>query len=76
MEIGHVWDAAGSLNVSPRSVSGLYANWAGVLAAAVVMLVTGVRLRLLSLPEWKTRCGACGRLHRPGGTPCPCSKPH
>jgi len=54
-------------------VTGAYASWCAALVVAVGMLVLGVRLNMLSLPEWKSRCGACGRLHR-RGTTCPCSK--
>ena len=54
-------------------MSAHYASWFPTVAAAVVMLFLGMRTRLLSPPELKLRCGACGRLVRRGRT-CPCTR--
>jgi hypothetical protein len=43
-------------------VSGQYPSWVGALAASVTMIFLGVRTRMLSLPEIRSRCSACGRL--------------
>jgi hypothetical protein len=43
-------------------MSGQYPSWAGALAASVTMIFLGVRTRMLSLPEIRARCPACGRL--------------
>lgn len=50
-----------------------YPGWLGALAAGVMMIYLGLQLKMLSLPEVKVRCGACGRLvwrHRT----CRCTK--
>jgi hypothetical protein len=44
-----------------------------MLSVGLVMLLVGVRLNMLSLPEIVTRCGACGRLLRRGSV-CPCAR--
>jgi hypothetical protein len=43
-------------------MSGQYPSWVGALAASVTMIFLGVRTRMLSLPEIRSRCPACGRL--------------
>jgi hypothetical protein len=45
-----------------------------MLGVALVMLVVGVRLNLLTLPEVTRRCGACGRITRRGSV-CRCARP-
>jgi hypothetical protein len=54
-------------------MSGAYASWSTALLVGLAMLVIGIRLDLLSLPEISTRCGACGRLRR-GRATCPCTR--
>jgi len=49
------------------------ASWFPAVAASAVMLFLGMRLRLLSPPELRVRCGACGRLVLRRST-CPCSR--
>jgi hypothetical protein len=45
-----------------------------MLVVALAMLVLGVKLNVLSLPEMATRrCGACGRLLRRRSV-CPCAR--
>lgn len=55
-------------------MSGAYSTWSSMLGVALVMLLVGVRLNVLSLPEVIRRCGACGRLVR-RGTVCRCARP-
>ena len=54
-------------------MSGSLSAWSTMLSVGLVMLLVGVRLNLLSLPEITTRCGACGRLLRRGSV-CPCAR--
>jgi hypothetical protein len=54
-------------------VSSGLAGWFPAVAASVVMLSLGIRLRMLAPPEHRVRCGACGRLVLRRGT-CPCSR--
>jgi hypothetical protein len=54
-------------------MSGSYSTWSTMLGVGLVMLLVGVRLNMLSLPEITSRCGACGRLLRRGAV-CPCAR--
>ncbi|HXF98491.1 MAG TPA: hypothetical protein VNJ46_07765 [Gaiellaceae bacterium] len=55
-------------------MSAVSSAWVVALAATLAMVFLGTRLGMLSLPEPKVRCVACGRLHR-RRRPCPCSEP-
>jgi hypothetical protein len=54
-------------------VTGQYPSWLVSLAASATMICLGVRLRLLMVPELKTRCPACGKLVWRGRT-CSCTR--
>jgi hypothetical protein len=47
-------------------------SWFAAVSAGVTMFFLGVRMRMLALPELRTRCSACGRLVWRGRT-CPCA---
>jgi hypothetical protein len=47
--------------------------WFIGLASAGVMLSYGIQAGMLTRPRLPRRCGACGRLVRPGAV-CPCSQ--
>lgn len=51
-----------------------YAAWSQMLGVALVMLLFGVRLNLLTLPQVTRRCGACGRITRRSSV-CRCARP-
>lgn len=50
-----------------------YPAWLVGLAASASMVVLGVRMRMLAVPELKTRCPACRRLVWRGRT-CACAR--
>jgi hypothetical protein len=54
-------------------MTGQYPSWAIALAASGALIVLGVRLRMLAVPELKTRCAACHRLIWRGRA-CPCTR--
>jgi hypothetical protein len=54
-------------------VSAQYPSWLVGLASSAALIVLGVRMRMLTVPELKTRCAACGRLIWRGRT-CSCAR--
>jgi hypothetical protein len=54
-------------------MTGQAGSWAIALAASGALIVLGVRLRMLTVPELKTRCAACGRLIWRGRS-CSCTR--
>lgn len=54
-------------------MSGQLSTWFPALATSVVMLFLGMRMRVLTPPQIRMRCGACRRLVR-RGTICPCTR--
>ena len=55
-------------------MSGAYSSWSAMLVVGLAMLVLGVKLNVLSLPEIATRrCAACGRLLCRRSV-CPCAR--
>lgn len=54
-------------------MSGELSSWLPAVAASAVMLGLGMRMRLLTPPQLRMRCGACRRLVR-RGTVCPCAR--
>jgi hypothetical protein len=54
-------------------VSGQLSSWLPAVATSVVMLFLGMRMRLLTPPQLRVRCGACRRLVRRGAI-CPCAR--
>lgn len=53
-------------------MSGQYPSWLFALAAYATMICLGVRMRMLAVPELRTRCRACGKLVWRGRT-CSCT---
>jgi hypothetical protein len=53
-------------------MSAAYPSWLVGRAASASMIVLGVRMRMLAVPELKTRCPACRRLSWRGRR-CPCT---
>jgi hypothetical protein len=50
-----------------------YASWFAAVAVAAVMLAFAMRVSMLTPPQPKRRCAACGRLVRRGRV-CECAR--